>query len=353
MIVRTVKLTTAIVINLALVCAAYGQSNTGSSPPASQQDKARKGTAQSGKLEEAERMNAKVIQLYAEGRYDEAIALAKRVLEIREKALPPDSDEVLAALSNLAELYLMRGMYDEARPRYQRLLTISEKKLGPDDLKLAPDIDKLAFLSFAKGEFVKAEVLNKRALAIREKALGPEHPDVARSLFNLAEYYRAIGEYQKAEPLYQRALAIRDKVLPPGDPLISKTVERYRCLYYETEQTEKLRELSALRRRLDAQTSDTGPFGEIINGKAVSIPKPRYPIEASDIRIGGTAVIQVTIDEAGRVADASEVCGAYTPFAREAVKAAYNARFTPTLVSGTPVKDKGIIVYRFIVPHQY
>jgi tetratricopeptide (TPR) repeat protein len=348
------NLAAAIIINLALVCTVYTQeANTGKPSPASQQDKPHKEATQSPKLDQAERMNTRVVELYAQGRYDEAIPLAKRVLETREKLLPPESDEVLGALSNLAELYLASGKYTEAIPRYQRLLAAYEKKLGPDDPKLAPDIDKLAFLSFLTSDFGKAEALNKRALAIREKALGPEHLEVAKSLFNLAEYYRAIGEYQKAEPFYQRALAIRDKALPPDDPLISKTVERYRCLYYESEQTEKLKEFSRRRSMLHALTSDIGPVGDIVNGKAVSIPKPRYPIEAVDIRIGGTAVIQVTIDEAGKVVEASDVCGAFTPFAREATKAAYNALFTPTLVSGSPVKVKGVIVYRFIMPHQY
>jgi TonB family protein len=346
---KMVNLTAAIIINLALALAAYTQAYTGNPPTGNEQDKAGKATAQSSKLQEAERLNKTVVQLYADGRYDEAIALAKRVLEIREKALPPESEEIIAALDNLAELYLARGLYDEARPRYQRLLASYEKKFGPDDPKLAPVIDKLAYLSFRNSEFAKAEALNKRALAIREKAFGSEHAEVARSVFNLAEYYRSIGEYQQAEPFYQRALAIRDKTLPPDDTLISKTVERYRCLYYESEQSDKLRIFTAERRRVNAQTSDVGPTGDIINGKAISFPKPKYPIEAIDWRLGGTAVIQVTVDETGKVTDASDVCGAFVPFAREARKAAYNSRFTPTLVAGTPVKVKAVVVYRFVI----
>ena len=79
-----------------------------------------------------------------------------------------------------------KGKYDQALPLAERVLEIRERVLGPEDLWVAKSLHALAGLYDDKGDYVKAEPLNVRALAIREKTLGPDHPDVAWSLFNLA-----------------------------------------------------------------------------------------------------------------------------------------------------------------------
>ena len=57
-------------------------------------------------------------------------------------------------------------------------------------------------------------------------------------------------------------------------------------------------------------------------------------------------VVQVTVDEEGKVISASAVSG--HPLLRQAaVQAAYQARFSPTLLSGQPVKVTGTITYNF------
>jgi TonB family protein len=56
--------------------------------------------------------------------------------------------------------------------------------------------------------------------------------------------------------------------------------------------------------------------------------------------------VQVTVDEQGKVTSASAVSG--HPLLRaSAVAAAYAARFSPTTLSGKPVKIKGVITYNF------
>ena len=44
--------------------------------------------------------------------------------------------------------------------------------------------------------------------------------------------------------------------------------------------------------------------GGVINGKAVSLPKPRYPPEARAAGVGGSVKVQVTIDESGTIESA-------------------------------------------------
>ena len=112
-------------------------------------------------------LNQEVMELWRTGNYDRAVTVAKKSLEVAEKALGPDHPDVATSLNNLAELYRAQGQYAQAEPLY------------------------------------------KRSLAIWEKALGPDHPDVALSLENMAGLHRKTGRESSAEELEQRAASIR------------------------------------------------------------------------------------------------------------------------------------------------
>src|SRR6185436_5008901 len=49
--------------------------------------------------------------------------------------------------------------------------------------------------------------------------------------------------------------------------------------------------------------------GGVLNGKAISLPKPAYPPIARQAHASGTVVVQVTIDENGNVISAAAVSG--------------------------------------------
>jgi protein TonB len=87
--------------------------------------------------------------------------------------------------------------------------------------------------------------------------------------------------------------------------------------------------------------------GGVLNGKAISLPKPAYPAIARQAHASGTVVVQVTIDENGNVISATPVSG--HPLLRGvAAAAARGARFSPTKLSGQPVKVTGVITYNFV-----
>jgi periplasmic protein TonB len=87
--------------------------------------------------------------------------------------------------------------------------------------------------------------------------------------------------------------------------------------------------------------------GGVLNGKAISLPKPSYPPIARAAHAAGTVVVQVTIDENGAVVSASAVSG-HPLLTQAAVNAARQARFSPTKLSGQPVKVTGVIQYNFV-----
>lgn len=88
--------------------------------------------------------------------------------------------------------------------------------------------------------------------------------------------------------------------------------------------------------------------GGVLNGKAISKPQPAYPPIAKAARASGTVTVQIVVDESGRVISASAVSG-HPLLQQAAVSAARQARFSPTLLSGQPVKVSGVITYNFVL----
>src|SRR6187401_1749256 len=102
--------------------------------------------------------------------------------------------------------------------------------------------------------------------------------------------------------------------------------------------------------------------GGILNGKAVKLPKPAYPADAKAAKLEGTVRIKITIDEDGNVISAESSNEPYEvvqadgsrvkvdpeyvdPSLIEAARqAALEAQFSPTRLSGQPVKVTGVIV---------
>lgn len=89
--------------------------------------------------------------------------------------------------------------------------------------------------------------------------------------------------------------------------------------------------------------------GGVLNAKATSLPKPVYPPAAAALKASGQVSVQVLIDENGNVISAEAVSG--HPLLRAAsVEAARAATFSPTKLSGQPVKVSGVITYNFVPP---
>ncbi len=85
----------------------------------------------------------------------------------------------------------------------------------------------------------------------------------------------------------------------------------------------------------------------VINGKAVSLPKPPYPLIAKFARAQSTVSVQVLIDEGGNVKEARAI-GGHPLLRAVSVAAALRAKFTPTLLSGQPVNVTGVVTYNFV-----
>lgn len=99
--------------------------------------------------------------------------------------------------------------------------------------------------------------------------------------------------------------------------------------------------------RIGSDTTTKSISGGVLNGKAISLPKPAYPAAARAERARGTVNVQVTIDEQGNVVSASAISG-HELLRSAAVEAAKKSKFSPTMLEGVPVMVTGVIVYNFV-----
>ena len=104
---------------------------------------------------------------------------------------------------------------------------------------------------------------------------------------------------------------------------------------------------------LDTEPPPPGPrpilkpiSGGVLNGTAINLPQPVYPDAARRMRATGTVTVDVVLDESGKVVSAVASSGP-TLLREAAVQAALKARFSPTKLSGQPVKVSGVINYKF------
>jgi CHAT domain-containing protein/Tfp pilus assembly protein PilF len=182
-------------------------------------------------LHEARKLYQGALKLRDADKYDEAIPLFERALEIRERILGRDHRDVADVLNSMAILYYYKGDYVRAEPLCQRALIIREKALGPWHPDFADSLRDLAFIRVDKGDYASAELLCERALTIKERELGPEHPGLASYIHNLALFCQTQRNYVKAEPLYRRALAIREKMPGPEHPAVASTLNNLANIY--------------------------------------------------------------------------------------------------------------------------
>ncbi|OLE50920.1 MAG: hypothetical protein AUG51_25425 [Acidobacteria bacterium 13_1_20CM_3_53_8] len=304
---------------------------------------------QAAELAEAARLNTRAVELFGQSRYDEALPLAQRALEIRKRYLPPDDNLILVSSFNLAEILFAKKKYGDAMTLYKQLLSSYERKFGPNDSRIAPVLDRLAFLYYERGEFDKTESSYKRALAIDESAYGAQSAEVAGALHQLAQFYRLRGKNSDAEATFNRAIALQTNLALQGVhlPQFERTMSDYYCFLYQNEHI-NLPAAEERASRFRQASGNQERYSGIVNGRALSLPAPDYPVEARAARMSGIVIIKVTIDENGRVIKTEDMCGGYEPLIRAASGAAQHARFTPTLLFGQPVKVTGTIIYRFV-----
>jgi CHAT domain-containing protein/tetratricopeptide (TPR) repeat protein len=160
----------------------------------------------------------RVVQLYQQGRYQEAITLASHARDFACQHLGKKHPHYAGCLNSLAMLYQATGDQAAAMPFYRQALEIFRVALGENHPDYAECLHNLAALYSKTGDHAAALPLRRQLLEIDRTALGENHPDYAASLNNLAVLYSEMGDHAAALPLYRRALKTTRTALGEGHP---------------------------------------------------------------------------------------------------------------------------------------
>jgi CHAT domain-containing protein/Flp pilus assembly protein TadD len=165
-------------------------------------------------LEEAQELNARVMQLCDQGKYAEALPLAQRVLEIRLKSGGKNLDTA-GSYNNLSFIYYQLGDYVQAEPLINKVVEIQEEIYGKKHPNTALSYNNLGLFYQTMGNYSKSKSLLEKALVLMQELHGEKHADTAHTYNNLGELYRAMGNFGQAEISYQKSLAIYADIFGP------------------------------------------------------------------------------------------------------------------------------------------
>jgi CHAT domain-containing protein/Tfp pilus assembly protein PilF len=149
--------------------------------------------------------------LQAQGETTEAEKVLRRALAIREKALGANHPDVAAVLSTLGQIALGQNRLKDAERDTLRAIAIDESALGPDHLNTA--LARMPLGNLRHRQLREAEALDifSRALDVFKNAPGQADIMVPVALNNIAEVYKTQGRLQLAEERFLEALGLQEK----------------------------------------------------------------------------------------------------------------------------------------------
>lgn len=171
---------------------------------------------------EINQMGQRISELFAAGRYREAIPIARRLVRAMEEREGPDGLNTATAVNSLALLLEDANRLSEAESNYRRAIRILEKAGGRKQPNYSAALGNLSALLYKQRRYPEAETFLRRAIAIDEARLGPNHQDIAIRLNNLALLLQSTFRRDQAEPIMRRALAIDERTVGPDHPTVAK-----------------------------------------------------------------------------------------------------------------------------------
>ena len=241
---------------------------------------------------------------YAKKDYDAALKDLNESLSLDQKNFQ--------AFRYRSRIYEAKNMFDQAIEDLTKVISLAPSHF---------DYADRASLYLKKGDSDKA--LQDYTEAIRLK------PDWRYHYEDRAAIYRKLGRNSEAEADEAKNKELEEST--QNDDSLPKTANSPSSVSVDSTNKPLPKTIS----------------GGVLNGKAVNLVKPPYPPAAKAVRASGAVNVQVTLDEQGNVISATAVSG--HPLLRtSAVQAARSSKFSPTLLSGKPVKVTGVIVYNFV-----
>ena len=160
------------------------------------------------------------------GRYDQALPLFERTLDLATKVLGANQRSTLTLMNNYGLCCSEGGAQRELLLEiFEKLFAIRNDTLGPDHLATIATMNNLALAYRLTGQQQRAVPLHEEVLSRSRRKFGLDHPVTLTRMGNLAESYRQTGRVDQSVPLFEEANALLKATLGP-DHLFTLKSER-------------------------------------------------------------------------------------------------------------------------------
>jgi hypothetical protein len=171
------------------------------------------------------------------GNLDEAEVQFVSATHTIETGAGPENVALLYSLGNLAQLYYIRATASQANSTLMQqhlaqaehygnaALAVAEKNFGKDDIKIATFLEGLAPYYVADKHFSDAQGVLQRSLGIEKSNLPADHVQIIRTENEMGWVSEQMGNKNDAQRMYQTALASAEKTLGVKDPLTTSIRE--------------------------------------------------------------------------------------------------------------------------------
>lgn len=350
---------------------------------------------------DSQTLNQQIASLYQQGKFDDAIPIGKRVVEIENKA--GESSETYAiALMNLGMLYKERMRILQKKRgsiKFEELAAFNEKvnddtknaeesfrrslavytKLGQNEsISSAALKDELGWVLHnnvaipttggPRARIDEAEKLFTEVLLAREKLGGAESSPALKSVLDFGNFYMRWINFEKALPFYERYVSTVEK----NDGLNSKSLvpalRGMAELMVVTDRPNEARELAKRISLITGKAEDipqTSPSLALRGRKIERVKIKRFTVADAfdnpysslsypngDMPVGGRVRIRhigvnILVDGEGNVADAKVIDPSAKDYV-EIIAAARRSKFRPYSYKGVAQKMRGTLIYPYI-----
>jgi len=121
---------------------------------------------------EYKKLNQRIALLYKNGKFLQAIQMAKKVIKVAEETFGADHSYVISSHNNLALIYFQNEQYENAKLTYEKSLSKTENLVGkthPNIIKVLENIKKCCK---KLGKTTEIDDINNRIENLRRSTAG-------------------------------------------------------------------------------------------------------------------------------------------------------------------------------------